>query len=136
MKRFDNVVFGRQSKLIDYENSNPSFSEKVVDDSHFVPRVKQVRDFIASGGKPSDDLVYDFKDGVDTGFSPTLRKLNPDPVEVDLAIKDTVDSAKSRQSKIELENAKKQKEDLEHKLYESLTSDDSSESASSSNSQE
>lgn len=134
MKRFDNVVFGRKSSVIDFIQISADLSEKIVDDSHFVPRVKQVRDFIASGGVPNGDLVYDFTDGVDNGFTPNLRKLNPDPVEVDLAIKDTVDSANAKKSKLEKDIAQKQKEDLEHKLYESLTSDDSAETAISSES--
>lgn len=101
MKRYDNVEFGIKSKLYDYFTPPVLYGKSVTDDSHFVPRVKQVRDFVASGGAPSSDLRYD---STDSPNSPVLvpkinRSVTIDPVDADNALQEIVSEAKAARAK-------------------------------------
>lgn len=84
------------------------FGESVTDDSHFHPSsgIQELRKAVAAGSLAQQG-VYDFDDGKDNGYTPALRKIAPDPVEVDEAIKYVSDEAKNAKEKVDSDEADK-----------------------------
>lgn len=106
-----------------FEFFTPQKGQKVVDDSHYHIRQtpQLIRQAISSGSLSSVGL-YDFDDGKDNGFNPVLRKIAPDPVEVDEAVRVIKESAKkAKDEQVSKQQAQEQK-DLNDKALKGLSS--------------
>lgn len=117
---YDDIVPLSKNDLVERSVSSPFLGDTVVDDSKYRPNANVVRQGIDSGGLYQEG-VYDFNDGKDNGFNPTLRKLSPDPVEVDTALQVIKDSAKKAKSKQDQEALEKQQQDLNEKALKGLS---------------
>lgn len=117
---YDDIVPLAKNKLVKCSVSSSFFGDSVVDDSKYRPNANVVRQGIDSGGLYQEG-VYDFNDGKDNGFTPTLRKLSPDPVEVDTALQVIKDSAKKAKSKQDQEALEKQQQELNDKAIKGLS---------------
>lgn len=121
-KRYDSIEFGRKPKLIDnvFDNGN-LFSEKIVDDSTYVPNSSVIRNALASGN-PFSKGVYDFADGKDNGFNPVARQLNLDMAEIDAAAKSVVVSANQKLADKKAEDYKKARDERNERILNNLDS--------------
>lgn len=117
---YDDIVPLAKNDLVERSVSSSFLGDSVVDDSKYRPNANVVRQGIDSGGLYQEG-VYDFNDGKDNGFTPTLRKLSPDPVEVDTALQVIKDSAKKAKSKQDQEALEKQQQDLNDKALKGLS---------------
>lgn len=133
---YDDIVPLSKNELVERSVSSPFLGDTVVDDSKYRPNANVVRQGIDSGGLYQEG-VFDFNDGKDNGFTPALRKLSPDPVEVDTALQVIKDSAKKAKSKQDQEALDKQQQELNDKALKGLSvlgdiasEDNSSESSS------
>lgn len=103
---YDDIIPLSKNNIIEHISNTSFLGDTVVDDSKYRPNANVVRSGIDSGGLYQEG-VFDFNDGKDNGFTPALRKLAPDPVEVDNAlqfVKDSAQKAKSQQDKESIEN--------------------------------
>lgn len=137
VKRYDNVQFGYNPKMIDNVFSQEGlFTAKIVDDSNYIPNAEFIRNSIASGSTGSSGAhkgVYDFADGVDNGFTPKLRGLGFDQAEIDAAAKATIEEASARQAKDKAAKDKAAKDARNNQILDNLASlSDSSSQADSS----
>lgn len=122
VKRYENVVFGQKNKLVDFDDSIPSVSGvRIVDDSHSQPNSVFIRNALASGLQGSE-VLYDFDDGKDNGFTPALRQLRPDPVDLDLAVQVVKDSASKKVSDSKKAESDKAKSERNEKILNNLAS--------------
>lgn len=97
------------------------FGESVTDDSHFHPSsgVQELRKAVAAGSLAQQG-VYDFEDGKDNGYTPALRKIAPDPVEIDEAIKYVSDGAKKAKEQADSDEADKKLKERQEKALKGL----------------
>lgn len=117
---YDDIIPLAKNDLVERSVSSSFLGDTVVDDSKYRPNANVVRQGIDSGGLYQEG-VFDFNDGKDNGFNPTLRKLSPDPVEVDTALQVIKDSAKKAKSKKDQEALEKQQQDLNDKALKGLS---------------
>lgn len=132
MKRLLDVRFGEKSKAYDFVPPVVTYGDSVTDDSHFVPRVKQVRDFVASGGAPSSDLRFDSDFGDDVSVPKLNRSVSIDPVDADIAANEIIQEAKSKADKAAKEKADKELSDAlksQSEFIDNLKQDYNSESS-------
>lgn len=108
------------NELAEYSYITPCIGSKIVDDSKYRPTVNLVRNAISGGGLESTG-VYDFEDGKDNGFNPTLRNIAPDPVEVDEALASIAQNAKDAESKAKKAQSDKEVKELESKALDGLS---------------
>lgn len=108
------------NKIVNQVFVFPCLGSKIVDDSKYRPTVNLVRNAISGGGLESKG-IYDFEDGKDNGFNPTLRKIAPDPVEVDEALASIAQNAKDAESKAKKAQSDKEAKELESKALNGLS---------------
>lgn len=98
-KRINTINFEENPEVIDYELPHTVSGPYVVDDSCFVPMSEAIKQLSANqSGADSDNLMYDFKDGKDTGIEVPLsrRKDVKDIAEVSSAIMDHIDETSEK----------------------------------------
>ena len=133
---YDDIIPLSKNKIVEHISSSIYLGDTVVDDSKYRPNANVVRSGIDSGGLYQEG-VFDFNDGKDNGFTPSLRKLSPDPVEVDNALQYVKDSAQKAKSKQDKEVLDKQQQELTDKALKGLSAlGDIANSESSENTQE
>lgn len=118
----DNPMGFLDNSLFNFPVCIPSFfGDSVTDDSHFHPSsgIQELRKAVAAGSLAQQG-VYDFEDGKDNGYTPSLRKIAPDPVEVDEAIKYVSEEAKKAKEKVDSDEADKQFKQRQDKALKGL----------------
>lgn len=93
----------------EYEWCNEYSDEKVVDETNFRPSAESVRArMLSPNGIGSNTVgIYDFEDGIDTGFNP-YRDIAADVVDLAIEKKKILDEAKTKKAKQEELEAQKQ----------------------------
>lgn len=118
-QRFQNPIL--EDVTEEYEWCNGYSDEKIVDETNFRPSAESVRaKMLSPGGIGSATVgIYDFKDGIDTGFTP-YRDLAADVVDLAIEKKKIIDEAKNKKAKEEALAAQKQaiKEAMEEAINE------------------
>lgn len=109
-----------ENKIVNQAFVFPCIGSKIVDDSKYRPTVNLVRNAISGGGLEAKG-VYDFEDGKDNGFNPALRKIAPDPVEVDEALASIAQNAKDAELKAKKAQTDKEAKELESKALNGLS---------------
>lgn len=117
---YDDIIPLQKNNIIQHKFSSSFLGDTVVDDSKYRPNANVVRSGIDSGGLYQEG-VFDFNDGKDNGYTPTLRKLSPDPVEVDTALEFIRESAKNAKSKQDKATLEKQQQELTDKALKGLS---------------
>lgn len=119
-RRFASIQPFSRNETAEYLACKPVVGSSVADFSHYRPTANLVRAAL-SAGNLSTKGIYDFDDGKDNGYTPKLRKIAPDAVEIDLALQTVKDSAKKAKDDADKAQLEKEQNALAEKAVKGLS---------------